>query len=157
MITGVHAIVYARDAARVRAFFRDVLEFPSVDAGHGWLIFALPPAEAAAHPTEGKEYHELYLMCDDVLGTVEKLKSKGVRFTMPIADQGWGLVTRFELPGGGIRLRVRGRAEAHPTELRGLVDQQAHLGMAGLHLGFESVLCKFLGRGGSYGGDHGSL
>jgi predicted enzyme related to lactoylglutathione lyase len=101
MITGVHAILYAKDAERVRTFFRDILELPFVDAGHGWLIFALPPAEAAAHPADGNEYHELYLMCDDVEATVEKLKSKGVKFTMPVADRGWGLVTRFEVPGGG--------------------------------------------------------
>jgi predicted enzyme related to lactoylglutathione lyase len=101
MITGVHAILYAKDAERVRAFLRDVLEFPSVDAGHGWLIFALPPAEVAAHPADDEEFHELYLMCDDVEATVEKLKSQGVKFTMPVADRGWGLVTRFELPGGG--------------------------------------------------------
>jgi predicted enzyme related to lactoylglutathione lyase len=101
MISGVHAIIYAKDAERVRAFFRDVLEFPSVDAGHGWMIFALPPAEVAAHPVEKHESHELYLMCDDVEATVKKMTSKGVKFTTPIADRGWGLVTRFELPGGG--------------------------------------------------------
>jgi predicted enzyme related to lactoylglutathione lyase len=114
MITGVHAILYAKDAERVRAFFRDVLEFPCVDAGHGWLIFALPPAEAAAHPAEGDEHHELYLMCDDVHATVEKLKSKGVTFTMPVADRGWGLVTQFELPGGGKMGMYQPR---HPTAI----------------------------------------
>ena len=100
MITGVHAILYAPDAERVRTFFRDVLEWPHVDAGHGWLIFATPPAEIAAHPAPTPS-HELYLMCDDVAATVAKLESKGVRFTAPVADRGWGLVTRFELPGGG--------------------------------------------------------
>jgi predicted enzyme related to lactoylglutathione lyase len=101
MITGVHAILYAKDAERVRAFFRDVLEFPSVDAGRGWLIFALPPAEIAAHPADDDEFHELYLMCDDVEAEVARLKSKDINFTMPVADRGWGLVTRLELPGGG--------------------------------------------------------
>lgn len=102
MITGAHTIVYAKDAAKVRAFFRDVLGFPSVDAGRGWLIFALPPAEVAAHPAdEGDEgSHELYLMCDDVKKTVEELKGKGVEFTRPITDQPWGLLTTFKLPGG---------------------------------------------------------
>lgn len=101
MITGVHAILYAKDAARVRAFFRDVLGFPSIDAGEGWLIFALPPAEVAAHPADGEEYHELYLMCDNLEATMQKLKSKGVKFTMPVRELGWGLLTRFEVPGGG--------------------------------------------------------
>ncbi len=102
MINGVHALIYAKDAAKARAFFRDVLGFPSVDAGHGWLIFALPPAEIAAHPAEdGEEHHEFYFMCDDVEKTVKELKTKGVEFTRPVADQGWGLVTAFKLPGGG--------------------------------------------------------
>src|SRR5207302_6392670 len=99
MIGGVHTILYSQQSDAVRAFFRDVLEFPSVDAGRGWLIFALPPAEMAAHPADDDEFHELYLMCDDVKAEVEKLTSKGVKFTMPIADRGWGLVTRFALPG----------------------------------------------------------
>jgi catechol 2,3-dioxygenase-like lactoylglutathione lyase family enzyme len=70
MITGVHAVVFTTDADADRAFFRDVLELPSVDAGDGWLIFALPPAELAAHPAEANGRHELYLMCDDVGATV---------------------------------------------------------------------------------------
>jgi predicted enzyme related to lactoylglutathione lyase len=114
MITGVHAILYAKDAERVRTFFRDVLEFPSVDAGHGWLIFALPPAEIAAHPADGEEHHELYLMCDDVNTTVATLEKKGVKFTMPIADRGWGLVTQFEVAGGGKMGMYQPR---HPTSI----------------------------------------
>lgn len=101
MINGVHAVVFSRDADEVRAFFRDVLEFPSVDAGDGWLIFALPPAELAAHPTDGEGQHELYLMCDDVRATMDELTSKGVEFTQPISDEGWGLLTALRLPGGG--------------------------------------------------------
>lgn len=104
MITGAHAIIYAADTDQARAFFRDVLGFPSVDAGHGWLIFALPPAEVAAHPTDDPAEsgrHELYLMCDDVKQTVEDLKRKGVEFTQPITDQGWGLLTTLKVPGGG--------------------------------------------------------
>jgi hypothetical protein len=77
MISGIHAIIYSKDAERLRYFFRDVLELPPVDAGRGWLIFALPPAELAAHPSEEDGHHELYLMCDDVHSTVEKLKTKG--------------------------------------------------------------------------------
>lgn len=100
MITGAHSIVYSSDAEGVRAFFRDVLELPSVDAGHGWLIFALPPAEVAAHPTDGGARHELYLMCDDIRGTVDELRGKGVEFSRPIAEERWGLVTAIRLPGG---------------------------------------------------------
>jgi catechol 2,3-dioxygenase-like lactoylglutathione lyase family enzyme len=101
MITGAHAIVFSHDAEALRAFFRDVLEFPSVDAGGGWLIFRLPPAEVAAHPAEDGGRHELYLMCDDVERTVARLEARGVEFTGPISDEGFGLVTAMKLPGGG--------------------------------------------------------
>jgi catechol 2,3-dioxygenase-like lactoylglutathione lyase family enzyme len=103
MITGAHAIVYSRDAAAARAFFREVMGFPSVDAGEGWLIFGLPPAELAAHPAEGGEggRHELYLMCDDIHGTVADLKSKGVEFTGEPVDHGWGILVSLRIPGGG--------------------------------------------------------
>ena len=98
MITGAHIIVYSRDAAADRAFFRDVLEYPHVDAGGGWLIFKLPPAEVAVHPVEGDGSHELYLMC--VNATVDQLAVKGVTCG-PVTDQGWGLLTSIGLPGGG--------------------------------------------------------
>jgi catechol 2,3-dioxygenase-like lactoylglutathione lyase family enzyme len=101
MITGAHAIIYSEDADAVRAFMRDVLEFPAVDAGGGWLIFALPPAELAAHPADASGRHQLYLMCDDVHATVDELKTKGVEFTEPVSDQGFGLMTALRLPGGG--------------------------------------------------------
>ena len=101
MITGVHAIVYNEGAEKARAFFRDVLGWPSVEAGGGWLIFALPPAELAVHPIDGNSRHELYLMCDDINTTVAELKDKGVEFTEPVSDQAWGLLTAFALPGGG--------------------------------------------------------
>ncbi len=101
MITGAHSIIYTTDPDGVRAFFRDVLELPSVDAGHGWLIFALPPAEIAAHPTEDAPRCELYLMCDDIRSTVAELEAKGVEFVRPIAEERWGLVTAIKLPGGG--------------------------------------------------------
>jgi hypothetical protein len=101
MITGTHAIIYSQDADRVREFLRDVLELPSVDAGHGWLIFALPPAEIATHPTDGAGRHELYLMCDEIHATVAELRRKGVEFTRPIAEERWGSVTAIALPGGG--------------------------------------------------------
>lgn len=102
MITGIHALIYARDADKARAFFRDVLDWPHVDAGHGWLIFALPPAEVGVHPTmEGDpESHQLYLMTDDVKKAVAKLEKLGHQCA-PIRDAGFGLMTSFELPGGG--------------------------------------------------------
>ena len=99
MINGVHAIIFSDDAEGVRAFFRDVLRLPSVDAGGGWLIFALPPAELAAHPSR-ESRHELYLMCDDIETTVDELKAKGVEFTREISDEGFGLMTALRLPDG---------------------------------------------------------
>jgi catechol 2,3-dioxygenase-like lactoylglutathione lyase family enzyme len=101
VITGVHAIIFTRDAEADRAFFRDVLKLPAVDAGGGWLIFALPPAELAAHPTDEDAHHELYLMCEDVRATVEELRGKRVEFTSEISDEGFGLMTALRLPGGG--------------------------------------------------------
>ena len=104
MIFGAHAIVYSKDAAADRAFFRDVLGFRSVDAGHGWLIFALPPAEAAVHPVEdpigNSDRHELYLMCDDLTAEISALEKKGVRCS-PVHDARWGSITKIRLPGGG--------------------------------------------------------
>jgi len=101
MITGVHAVLFTTDAEEDRAFFRDVLELPSVDAGGGWLIFALPPGELAAHPADEGGRHELYLMCDDVHATIDELKAKGVEFSGPVSDEGFGLMTTIRLPGGG--------------------------------------------------------
>jgi catechol 2,3-dioxygenase-like lactoylglutathione lyase family enzyme len=101
VINGGHIIIYSRDAEADRAFFRDVLEYPHVDVGGGWLIFKLPPTELAVHPTDGPETQELFLMCDDVDATVTNLAAKGVEFTRPVTDARWGRLTRFRLPGGG--------------------------------------------------------
>ncbi len=110
MITGTHAIIYAEDPDRARAFFRDVLGLAFVDVHDGWLIFKLPPAELGVHPSGGpgdpnnqapSGHHELYLMCDDVEATVADLTAKGVEFTGPIQDQGFGRLTRLRVPGGG--------------------------------------------------------
>jgi catechol 2,3-dioxygenase-like lactoylglutathione lyase family enzyme len=101
MITGVHCTLFTADADGLRAFFSDVLGFSSVDAGGGWLIFALPPAELAAHPSDEGSRHELYLMCDEIEATVEELKGKGVEFSRAISDEGFGLLTSLKLPGGG--------------------------------------------------------
>jgi catechol 2,3-dioxygenase-like lactoylglutathione lyase family enzyme len=100
VINGAHLIIYSRDADADRAFIRDVLGYPHVDVGGGWLIFKLPPAEAAVHPTDGAETHELYLMCDDLERTMAELRAEGVEFA-PVSDQGWGLLTAITLPGGG--------------------------------------------------------
>jgi catechol 2,3-dioxygenase-like lactoylglutathione lyase family enzyme len=101
VIIGAHATIFARDPEAARAFFRDVLGFPCLDAGRGWLIFELPPTELAAHPSEEGGDHELYLMCDDIEATAEELKRKGVEFTRPVIDAGWGLVTALAVPGAG--------------------------------------------------------
>lgn len=100
MISGAHVIVYSKDAEADRAFFRDVLEFSSVDAGHGWLIFALPPAEAAFHPSEKNSVHELYFMCDDLKTEMALLAKKGVRCS-EVQQERWGSITKMRLPGGG--------------------------------------------------------
>jgi catechol 2,3-dioxygenase-like lactoylglutathione lyase family enzyme len=100
VITGAHAVMFSRDADGLRAFLRDVLGFANVDAGGGWLIFALPPAELAAHPSETGGRHELYLMCDDIEATVAELEAKGVELTRPVSDEGFGLMTAMRVPGG---------------------------------------------------------
>ena len=100
MIQGIHAIIYSKKAEELRRFLSDELEWRSVDAGEGWLIFALPPAEMGIHPTEEEGHHELFLMCTEINGTVEQLKGKGVKIKSPISDRGWGLVTKLELPSG---------------------------------------------------------
>lgn len=98
-IMGLHAILYAKQDEATRAFFRDVLGLPSVDAGRGWLIFKAPPAELAVHPTDEESRHELFLMCDDIDKTVAELNAKGVK-TTPIHEQRWGRSTSLTLPGG---------------------------------------------------------
>ena len=99
MITGVHAIVFSPEADQVRAFLRDVLGLSSADAGGGWLIFALPPAELAVHPAGGATRHELYLMCDDIHATLAELRGKGAKWR-GTSDQGWGLLAAIRLPDG---------------------------------------------------------
>ena len=103
MINGAHVLLYAKDASKARRFFRDTLGYHHVDAGDGWLIFRLPPAEVGIHPAmdDGKEFHELYLMCDDVEKTVVELRAKGVEVTQPVTDQGWGITTAIRVPGAG--------------------------------------------------------
>jgi catechol 2,3-dioxygenase-like lactoylglutathione lyase family enzyme len=109
MITGFHTIIYSEDAEATRAFFRDVLEWPSVDAGGGWLIFKTPPAEMGVHPavSEGGErwatipHAQLSVMCDDLVATIADLQGKGVEVAEEIRNEGFGLVTEIEVPGAG--------------------------------------------------------
>ncbi|HEX2569007.1 MAG TPA: extradiol dioxygenase [Polyangia bacterium] len=100
MIHGAHVIIYSKNAEADRAFVKDVLGFRHVDVGHGWLIFGLPPSELAVHPSDDNDRHEFYLMCDDVEAEIRRLGTHGVTCE-PVADQGWGRVTRIKLPGGG--------------------------------------------------------
>jgi catechol 2,3-dioxygenase-like lactoylglutathione lyase family enzyme len=113
MIFGAHVVVYSKDAAADRAFFREVLGFSSVDAGHGWLIFALPPAEVAVHPAEENAQHEFYLMCDDLKADVSALANKGVRCS-EVQEARWGSITKIRLPGGS---EVGLYQPKHPTAL----------------------------------------
>ncbi|MGH3027278.1 MAG: VOC family protein [Gaiellaceae bacterium] len=118
MIAGAHAILFAADADSARAFLRDVLGLAGVDAGEGWLIFSLPPTELAVHPGPGRErtvgQHELFLMCHDIERTVTELREKGVEFVAPISDEGYGLMTRLRIPGGG---EIGLYEPRHPTPL----------------------------------------
>jgi catechol 2,3-dioxygenase-like lactoylglutathione lyase family enzyme len=100
MITAAHIVIYSRDAEADRAFFRDILGFRAVDAGHGWLIFALPAAEAAVHPAEHNNRQEVFLTCDDLKATTTLLARQGVRFGA-VREERWGIHTRVLLPGGG--------------------------------------------------------
>jgi hypothetical protein len=116
MINGMHAIIYTKEADAVREFFKRTLKFPSVNAGRGWLIFGLPPAEMGVHPIDGPDRasYEMYLMCDDLEKTVADLKKKGVNFPRRIIDAGWGKVTALELPGG---LELGLYEPRHPTAI----------------------------------------
>ena len=113
MIYGAHMIVYSKDADADRLFFRDALGFDSVDAGHGWLIFALPPAEAAFHPADENGAHELYLMCDDLEAEVDALAKKHIRCS-EIQEAPWGSTTKMPLPGGGTLSLYQPK---HPTAI----------------------------------------
>jgi Glyoxalase/Bleomycin resistance protein/Dioxygenase superfamily len=104
MIKGVHTMFYSSQPEELRAFIRDKLRFPSTDVGEGWLIFDLPEAEMGCHPASPAEgapagTHDISFYCDDLQKTVGELKQRGVEFTDEISDQGYGLVTRFKMPG----------------------------------------------------------
>jgi hypothetical protein len=111
-ITGAHAIIYSKDAEADRALLRDVFQFKYVDVGGGWLIFSLPPAELAVHPSEENDLHEVYLMTDDIHEFVAEMKKRQVPCASP-EDQGWGILTHITLPGGG-KLGVYAPSHARP-------------------------------------------
>ena len=114
MINGAHTILYSQDAEATRATLAKVLGTRSVDAGGGWLILALPPAEIAVHPAEEGGRAELYLMCDDVTATLAALQAEGIQAASPVSDQGWGVLTAITLPGG-VELGLY--QPRHPTAL----------------------------------------
>jgi hypothetical protein len=116
MITGAHSILYSKDADRDRAFLRDVLGLPSVDAGGGWLIFGLPPAEVAVHPGDENNVHEFYLLTDDLGRLIEMLQKRGIACSTP-RTMSWGELTQVSLPGGG-RLGVYQPRHPRPKSMR---------------------------------------
>ncbi|HET6850435.1 MAG TPA: hypothetical protein VFH74_16370 [Gaiellales bacterium] len=114
-VTGVHAIVFSPEADRVRAFFRDVLQLPHVDAHAGWPIFALPPAELAVHPAEAGGRHELFLMCEDISATMAVLERRGIGTMGGVTEESWGLWTTIVMPdGGGLKVYQ----PTHPSPIR---------------------------------------
>ena len=118
-ITGVHGLLYTSEPDAVREILRDVFGWRHVDAGHGWLIYALPPAELGVHPGEGPTFdagvrHEISLMCDDITSTIAELRAKGVDVDPVVRDQGYGIVTTMRLPGGLDMLLYQPR---HPTAI----------------------------------------
>jgi len=114
MLSGAHVVIYSKNAEADRVFFRDILGFKSVDAGHGWLIFALPQGEAAFHPSDENGVHELYFMCDDLKAEMASLAKKHVHCS-EVQEQRWGSITKMQLPGGGM---IGIYQPKHPTALR---------------------------------------
>lgn len=117
MITGAHTILYSANADADRAFLRDVLKLTNVDVGDGWLLFGLPPAEIAVHPSEHNDVHEFYFMCDDVEAFIAEMHQHGVACT-PVLDEEWGLLTDLSLPGGG-RIGVYQPRHSRPDPMPG--------------------------------------
>jgi hypothetical protein len=116
MITGAHSIIYSKNPEADRTFFRDVLQLTKVDVGEGWLIFGLPPAEVAVHPSDENDQHEFYLMCDDVNAFIEEMKTKNIACG-EVQDMGWGVLTQLTLPGGG-KLGVYQPRHARPEPMK---------------------------------------
>jgi catechol 2,3-dioxygenase-like lactoylglutathione lyase family enzyme len=115
MINGAHSIIYSKKPDADRAFFRDVLGLPSVDVGGGWLIFGLPPAEVAIHPSDRNDVHEFYLLCDDIDALTAAMRKRGFKCAR-VRAQAWGLLTHVTLPGGG-RLGIYQPRHARPKAM----------------------------------------
>jgi len=115
MITGAHVIIYSTNPEADRAFLRDVLTLTNIDVGDGWLIFGLPPAEVAVHPSDKNNVHEFYLMCDDVGALIADMKKHNILCDR-VEDQGWGLLSHLTLPGGG-RLGIYQPRHARPEPM----------------------------------------
>jgi hypothetical protein len=115
MITGAHSIIYSKDPDADRAFLRDILKLTKDDVGDGWLIFGLPPAEVAVHPSDKNDVHEFYLMCDDVRAFVAEMKKHDIA-CIPVQDEDWGVLTQLTLPGGG-KLGVYEPRHARPEAM----------------------------------------
>jgi hypothetical protein len=115
MIIGSHSIIFSKSPEADRAFLRDVLHLPNVDAGEEWLIFGLPPAEVAVHPSKHNNVHRFYLMCDDVKELIVEMTQHGI-VCDPVLDTGWGLITYLTLPGGG-KLGIYQPQHARPTTM----------------------------------------
>jgi hypothetical protein len=115
MIIGAHSIIYSKSPEADRALLREVFELPHVDVGDGWLIFGLPPAELAVHPSEKNDVHEFFLMCDDIDAFATEMGRRGVACG-PVRDQPWGLLAQVTLPGGG-KLGVYQPRHARPKPM----------------------------------------
>jgi hypothetical protein len=116
MITGAHSIIYSKNPETDRDFFRDVPQLTKVDGGQGWLIFGLPPAEVALHPSDKNDVHEFYLMCDDIEAFIAEMKEKKIACG-EVQDMGWGVLTPLKLPGGG-KLGVYQPRHARPEPMK---------------------------------------
>ena len=117
MTTGIHLILYSKDAEADKVFFRDILKLTNVDVGHGWLIFGLPPSELAVHPSSNNDRHEIYLMCDDIKAFVQQMKNHKIACSK-IQTMGWGQLVQLTLPGGGkIGIYQPRHARPEPTKI----------------------------------------
>jgi hypothetical protein len=116
MTSGIHLVIYSKDAEADKAFFRDILKFPNVDVGHGWLIFGLPPSELAVHPSSDNDHHEIYLMCDDIKAFIQQMGKQKIACS-EIQNQGWGQLVQLTLPGGG-KLGVYQPRHARPKAMK---------------------------------------
>jgi hypothetical protein len=124
MISGTHSIIYSTNPDADRAFFRDVLNLPHVNVGGGWLIFGLPPAEVALHPSDKNDLHEFYLMCDDIEALISEMTRRNLTCG-PVQDQGWGMLTRLTLPGGG-KLGIYQPRHARPKGMTAVKSAKKH-------------------------------